>query len=356
MAIRVTKSTIQKPHVPADQLGFGRVFTDHMLIMEAEDGVWGDANIIPFDNLSMHPAATVLHYAQEVFEGLKAYRTDDDRILLFRIRDNFERMNLGAQRVALPEVHVDDAIQAVCALVDLDRSWVPSDDGTSLYIRPNLFGIDPKLGVDVAKQVMLNVICSPSGQYYKNGLAPTKIYVEDHFVRAVRGGMGYIKTGGNYAASLAAAQVAKTKGFDQVLWLDGIEQRYIEEVGSMNIFFYFKDELVTPELQGSILSGITRKSVIDLARSMNITVNERRISIEEVFERAQNGELIEAFGSGTAAVISPIGLLRYQDKDIVINDEKIGDLSRQLYDTLTGIQYGRLPDTFGWMTEVTRAD
>lgn len=352
MAIQITKSTTKRSRVPANELGFGCVFTDHMMIMEANDGKWDDASIIPFGNLSLNPASTVLHYGQEVFEGLKAYRTEDDRILLFRIQDNFNRMNIGAERVALPKVNVEDAIEAVCALVDIDRDWVPAEEGTSLYIRPNLFGMDSRLGVDAAHHVMLNVICSPSGPYYKNGLAPTKIYVEDHFVRAVRGGMGYIKTGGNYAASLAAGEIAHEKGFDQVLWLDGVEQRYVEEVGSMNIFFYFKDELVTPALQGSILSGITRSSVITLAESFGVPVHERQISIAEVFERANNGELMEVFGSGTAAVISPIGLLRYEEQEVVINNEQIGDLSRRLYDTLTGIQYGRLPDTFGWTTEV----
>ena len=352
MEIKITKTQERKPHVPIDQLGFGRVFTDHMMVMEFDNGQWGDANIIPFGALSLHPASTVLHYGQEVFEGLKAYRTQDGRVLLFRIRDNFERMNEGAQRVVLPKVNVDDAIRAVCALVDLDRDWVPDVNGASLYIRPNLFGIDPKLGVDASQTAMLNVICSPSGSYYEKGLSPIRIYVESQYVRAVRGGTGYIKTGGNYAASLAAGELARQRGFSQVLWLDGIEQKYVEEVGSMNIFFRFKDELVTPALQGSILSGITRRSVIELAKSFGISVNERRIGIEEIFERAKSGELLEVFGSGTAAVVSPVGVLRWNDQDVVINDEKIGELSQTLYDTLTGIQYGRIDDAFGWITEV----
>ena len=352
MEIKITKAQEQKPHVPVDQLGFGRVFTDHMAVMEFKKESWGDANILPFGPLPLHPASTVLHYGQEVFEGLKAYRAEDGRILLFRIRDNFERMNEGAQRVALPKVNVEDAIRVVATLVDLDREWVPDAEGTSLYIRPNLFGTDPKLGVDASQNAMLNVICSPSGSYYEKGLAPIRIYVESQYVRAVRGGVGYIKTGGNYAASLAAGELAHQKGFSQVLWLDGIEQKYVEEVGSMNIFFRFKDELVTPALQGSILSGITRRSVIELAKSFHMPVHERRISMEEVFERAQNGELLEAFGSGTAAVISPIGVLRWNDRDVVINQEKIGELSQKLYDTLTGIQYGRIDDSFGWVTEV----
>lgn len=353
MAINIIKTEQpRKLDVPEEQLGFGRVFTDYMAIMEAVDGQWGDALIQPFQNLSIHPASTVLHYGQEVFEGLKAYRASDDRILLFRVHDNFERMNIGTERLILPKIDVDMCVELTKQLVDLERNWVPSKEGTSLYIRPFMFGNEPRLGVKPAHHVMFSIICSPSGPYYKNGLAPTKIYVEDHFVRAVRGGMGYTKTGANYAASLLAGNLAEQKGFDQVLWLDGIEQKYIEEVGSMNIFFLFKNELVTPSLDGSILSGITRRSVIELARSMGVTVNERHISVEEVYERGKNGELLEAFGAGTAAVVSPVGLLRWKEQDLVISNGKIGELTQTLYDTLVGIQYGRLPDPFGWVTEV----
>lgn len=352
MNIQVTKSTALKEKVPVNQLGFGRVFTDHMFIVEAEDGRWDGARIVPFGPFPLHPAATVLHYGQELFEGLKAYRASDGRILLFRAKDNFHRINEGARRLALPEIDVDFAYEALNELLKIDASWVPDAPETSLYIRPFMFGNDPHLGVSAAKKVMFSIICSPSGAYYKTGLAPIKIYVENQYVRAVRGGMGYTKAGANYAASLLAGVKAHEKGFSQVLWLDGIEQKYVEEVGSMNIFFLFNDALVTPELQGSILSGITRRSIITLAQHFGIPVEERKLPMSEVFERHARGELLEVFGSGTAAVVSPVCELRWGENSMHIGEGQIGKQTQRFYDVLTGIQYGRLKDEFGWVSEV----
>ncbi|MGI6192378.1 MAG: branched-chain amino acid aminotransferase, partial [Christensenellales bacterium] len=302
--------------------------------------------------IPLDPAATVLHYGQEVFEGMKAYKTEDGRTLLFRPRDNFERMNISAARLCMPTLDVEHALNSLVELVKLDEEWIPSAPGTSLYIRPNMFGVDAKLGVSAANNVLFNIILSPSGAYYAAGLAPTKIYVEPEYVRAVRGGIGFTKAGGNYAASMLAGHEAHKMGYDQVLWLDGVERKYVEEVGAMNMFFLFKDELVTPALQGSILAGITRRSVLQLAGDMGIHAVERRISIDEVVDGIKSGRMLEAFGSGTAAVISPVGELRYKDEKLVIGDGGIGPVSQKLYDTLTGIQYGRLEDKYGWTYEV----
>lgn len=352
MQINITKTAQPKTKPDADKLGFGRLFSDHMFLMEAVDEVWENARIVPYGPLPIDPASTVLHYSQSVFEGLKAYRAKDGRILLFRAKDNFRRMNTSAKRVCLPEFDADFAYDALVKLVDLDRDWVPSNPGTSLYLRPFMFGNEAKLGVDKALNVQFSIICSPSGAYYETGLAPIRIYVEDKYVRAVRGGVGFAKTGANYAASLLAGVIAHGNGFSQVLWLDGIEHKYVEEVGAMNIFFRFKDELATPALQGSILPGITRQSVLTLAEEAGIKVVERPIAIAEIADRAAAGELLEVFGSGTAAVISPVGELVWGDKSIAINNGAIGELTQQLYDTLTGLQFGEVADTHGWITEV----
>jgi len=339
---------------PADEsrLGFGRIFTDHMFVMESDNGVWGEGKIVPYGPLPIDPASTVLHYGQEVFEGLKAYKAADGRTLLFRARDNFARMNDSADRLCLPRIDVDAAYEALCELLRIEEAWIPRKKGTSLYIRPNMFGNDARLGVDSAEHCMFNIICSPSGAYYAHGLAPVKIYVEPKYVRAVRGGMGFAKTGGNYAASLLAGVEAHKTGYDQVLWLDGVERKYIEEVGAMNMFFLFKDELVTPVLQGSILPGITRRSILQLAEDMGIKASERRISMEEVAEGIRSGELIEAFGSGTAAVISPVGEFYWNGEHLQVGDGNIGPVSQKFYDTLTGIQYGEIEDPHGWVTVV----
>ncbi len=352
MEIQITKTTQAKTKPNENELGFGRLFSDHMFLMEAVDGVWQSARIVPYGPLAIDPASTVLHYAQETFEGLKAYRAKDGRILLFRAMDNFRRLNKSCARVCLPELDADFAYEALVKLVGLERDWVPSQPGTSLYLRPFMFGNDAKLGVDKASNVQFCIICSPSGAYYATGLAPVRIYVEDEYVRAVRGGLGFAKTGANYAASLLAGVNAHEKGFSQVLWLDGIEHKYVEEVGAMNIFFRFRDELVTPALQGSILPGITRQSILTLAEEAGVKAVERQIAIAEVADRAAAGELLEVFGSGTAAVVSPVGELVWGDKSIVVNGGAIGELTQKLYDTLTGLQFGVVEDTHSWITEV----
>lgn len=351
MDIRVETTTNPRAKVPVGQLGFGKVKSDHMFLVEAVDGVWKNPRILPYGPIAMDPAAKVLHYGQELFEGLKAYRSQDDRVLLFRAEDNFRRLAEGAERLSMPPLPVEMGMEALKTLIDLDRDWVP-DAPATLYIRPFMFGDEPNLGVSASRSVTFCIITSPSGAYYDSGLAPVRIYVEDKFVRAVRGGFGYTKTGGNYAVSLYPGEIAHRKGYDQVLWLDGVEQKYIEEVGAMNIFFLFDDELVTPALQGSILSGITRKSVLQMAEDMGVKAVKRRISIDEVVSRGKAGELLEAFGSGTAAVISPVGALRYGEEELVVNDGKIGEVTQNMYDTLTGIQFGAMKDPYGWMLEV----
>jgi len=351
MKITRTASPKKKPE-DGSKLGFGRLFTDHMFLMRAENGVWDEGEIVPYGPIPLDPAATVLHYGQEVFEGMKAYRAEDGRILLFRPRDNFERMNTSAHRLCLPKLDVEYALSCLVELIRLERDWIPRAPGTSLYIRPNMFGVDARLGVGAAKSVLFNIILSPSGPYYAKGLAPTKIFVEPEYVRAVRGGIGFAKAGGNYAASMLAAQEAHDLGCDQVLWLDGVERKYVEEVGSMNMFFLFEDELATPALQGSILSGITRRSVLQLAKDMGIKAVERRISIDEVVDGARSGRLVEAFGSGTAAVIAPVGELYWRGEKLIIGDGGTGEVSSRLYDRLTGIQYGKLEDPYGWTFEV----
>ena len=351
MNIQVQKTTAPRPKVSVDQLGFGYVFSDHMFIADAVKGAWQNPRIVPYGPFSLEPSSTVLHYAQEIFEGLKAYRAKDGRILLFRAEENFKRMAMGAQRLSMPAFPIEDGVQALRELVALDRDWVP-EKPASLYIRPFMFGDDPYVGVRAAEHVVFSIITSPSGAYYAKGLAPIRIFVEDEYVRAVRGGFGYTKAGANYAASLYPAEVAGAKGYDQVLWLDGIERKYIEEVGSMNIFFLFEDELVTPALQGSILSGITRMSVLQMAADMGMKTSERPIAAEEIFQRGRDGSLLEVFGSGTAAVISPVGELCWKGETLTINGGEIGPVSQKLYDQLTGIQYGDIPDPYGWMTEV----
>ena len=307
---------------PADEsaLGFGRIFTDHMMIMEYDKGQgWHDARIVPYGPISMSPASTCLHYAQETFEGMKAYRTEDGRILLFRPQENFKRMNLSNERICIPQLDVDFCVESLKELVKLEKDWVPQEDGSSLYIRPFCIGNESRLGVKDADNYLYLVLLSPSGAYYPEGLKPVKIYVEEEYVRAVRGGVGFAKTGGNYACSMLAQHIAHEKGYSQVLWLDGVERKYVGEVGAMNMFFVIDGEVVTPELDGSILAGITRKSIIELLRNKGYKVTERKLSIQEVADAADAGKLQEAFGSGTAAVISPVGELMWGDKIMIIN-------------------------------------
>ena len=354
MNITITKTAAPKP-IPTDDstLGFGRVFSDHMFIMNYKAGQgWHDARIVPFQEILLSPAAMVLHYSQTIFEGLKAYRRPDGNIQLFRAEENFARMNLSGGRLVIPEIPEDVAMNALKELIKLDKAWVPHSDGASLYIRPFVFACDPFVGVRPGEEYIFMIIMSPSGPYYASGLNPVGIYVEESFVRAVRGGPGYTKTGGNYAASLAGQVEAQKQGLAQVLWLDGIERKYIEEVGAMNIFFRIGDEIITPELQGSILGGITRKSVIELCRKWGMKVTERKISIQEVADAYKSGALKEIFGTGTAAVISPVGLLKWGEMSMEINNNQIGEISAKLYDTLTGIQYGKIADDMNWTTEV----
>lgn len=354
MQIKV-EHTQHPKNKPADQnkLGFGRIFTDHMFIMDYTSGLgWHDPRIVPYAPLNLEPSAMCLHYGQSVFEGMKAYRTEDDRILLFRPDKNMARLNVSNDRLCIPPIDEEFAVEAVKKLVSVDSDWVPSAPGTSLYIRPFIIGVDPVVGVHPAHHLMFLIICSPVGAYYPEGLNPVKIYVEDGYVRAVKGGMGFAKTAGNYAASLKAQDEAEKQQYTQVLWLDGVERKYIEEVGTMNVFFQIGDEVITPALQGSILSGVTRMSVIEILKSWGIKVTERRLSIQEVADAAKDGRLKEAFGTGTAAVISPIGHLKWGDTIMNFNDGKIGELSQRLYDTVTGIQWGKLEDTFGWTVEV----
>ena len=349
--IKVTLTETPKQKPAEDALGFGKYFTDHMFMMDYnEEKGWHDPRIIPYGPIALDPSASVFHYAQEVFEGLKAYRTADGTIQLFRPEENFKRLNSSNDRLCIPQVDVDFCIKALSKLIEVEKDWVPHAEGTSLYIRPFIFACEPVLGVHPSKEYKFIIILSPSGSYYASGLAPVKIYVEPEYVRAVRGGTGFTKTGGNYACSLKAQQEAK--GYSQVLWLDGVERKYIEEVGAMNVFFVIGDEVVTPALLGSVLPGITRKSCIEILRSWGYTVNERRLSIDEVEEAAKNGQLNEMFGTGTAAVVSPVGELKYKDDVIEISGGEIGELTKRLYDELTGIQLSKREDRFGWITKV----
>ena len=349
MKFPVTKNPNPGTMPEASKLGFGSVFSDHMFLMDynSKDG-WHDARIVPYGPLSLSPAASVFHYAGEVFEGLKAYRRKDGKVQLFRHDANVERLNISAERIGLPQVPVDVAMAAIEQLVEVDQEWVPSAPGTSLYIRPFLFATDPALALHGVHQAIFSIILSPSGSYYAEGLNPVKIMLETEDVRAVRGGTGYTKCGGNYAASNRAGDKAMEKGYSQVLWLDGVERKYVEEVGAMNVMFKIDGKVVTPALTGSILSGITRRSCIQMLKSWGMEVEERLISIDELVEAARNGKLEEAWGTGTAAVISPIGELCYKDVKYTINDFKIGATAQKLYDELTGLQWGDKPDPFGW--------
>jgi len=353
-AISITKTTAPKAKpVSGESLPFGKYFTDHMFIMDYINGEgWVNPRIEPYAPFLIDPSAMVFHYGQAVFEGLKAYRCPDDSVNLFRPLLNFERINTSDARLVIPPLDAAFCVHATKELVKLDKDWIPSGEGESLYIRPFVIATDPYLGVRASDTYRFMIILSPSGAYYPQGINPVKIYVEDTYVRAVRGGTGFTKCAGNYASSLIAQEIAHKKGYVQVLWLDGIEQKYIEEVGSMNIIFVIDGKLVTPELNGSILPGITRRSCIELAKSLRMEVEERRISIDEIIEAGKNGRLTEAFGSGTAAVISPVGELKYEEHEIVINNNQIGPIAQLFYDTITGVQKGIVEDKLGWTTKV----
>ena len=354
MEIRIEKNLSPKAKpTDASALGFGKIFTDHMFMMDYDrENGWHDARIVPYGDLAISPAATVLHYGAEIFEGLKAYRRPDGEIQLFRPWDNFERMNNSADRLCLPKLDPEFALKALKALINLDRDWVPSAEGTSLYIRPFLFGNDPFLGVHTVNKAMFVIILSPSGSYYKEGVNPVRIMIETEDVRAVRGGTGYAKCGGNYAASNRAGERAEKQGYSQVLWLDGVERKYIEEVGAMNVMFKISGTVVTPALTGSILPGVTRKSCIEVLKQAGYPVEERLLSVDELERAMEDGTLEEAWGCGTAAVVSPIGKLAYKDKTFVVNGGAIGPVTQMLYDTLTGIQWGKIADPYGWTKPV----
>lgn len=347
--IPLPKEKMKTKFQDESQLGFGKIFTDRMLLIEWTSAKgWHDARVKPYEPFIMDPATLVLHYAQEIFEGLKAYKWQDGRVALFRPEMNARRMNLSADRLCMPEIPEDLFVKGVEKLVSLEKDWIPTTAGTSLYIRPTMIAVEPVLGIKTSDQFYFYVILSPVGQYYAAGFNPINIMVEDRFVRAVPGGTGDAKTGGNYASSLKAGLEAKQKGYDQVLWLDGRENRYIEEVGAMNMFFVYGKHIVTAPLHGSILAGITRDSVLKLALKLGYTTEERLIDVNELMADIKSGKVTEAFGSGTAAVISPVGKLCYKDESASIGSG-VGSVSQKLYDTLTGIQTGKIEDEFGWM-------
>ena len=347
--------TVTPKELPGDDnpLKFGTIFTDHMFIMDYDlDKGWHAARVVPYQPISLDPSAMVFHYGQEMFEGLKAYKTEDGRTLLFRPEKNIERANKTNRRICIPEIPEEDFLQAIKTIVKEDEAWVPTKPGTSLYIRPFIIATDPFLGVRPSNKYLFMIILSPVGAYYPEGLNPVKIWIEDEYVRAVKGGIGEAKTGGNYVASLKSQVKAHDAGYSQVLWLDGIERKYIEEVGAMNIFFKIDGTVVTPGLNGSILPGVTRDTVIQLCKEWGVPVEERRISIDEIYEAHEKGTLEEVFGTGTAAVISPVGQLRWEQNTMQVQDGGIGPLSQRCYDTITGIQIGKIEDNHNWTTNV----
>ena len=348
MNIQITKAKHSRiKEINFENLGFGEVFSDHMLSMEYRNGRWELPQIIPFGKIEIYPSLCSLHYGQVVFEGLKAFRTKSG-INIFRPEKYHERLNRSCQRLCIPQIDYDVFISGIKELLKLDRNWIPAKKGNSLYIRPFVFGTDNFLGVKTSSSYRFMIITSPVGAYYKEGFNPIRLITSGEYVRAVKGGLGAAKAPANYASSLLPAEEAKKKGFSQVLWLDGIERKYIEESGAMNIFFLIDSGLVTPPLEGSILEGVTRNSVIHLAKDLGIDVRERRISIDEILSAAEAGKLKEAFGTGTAAVISPVGEIQYNGTLVTINGGGTGPLSQRLYDEITGIQYGDREDRFGW--------
>jgi branched-chain amino acid aminotransferase len=352
-AIRITRTTTRKDKPKDQDLTFGAVFTDHMFVMNfQEEKGWYDPCVEPYGPFPFDPATAVLHYGQGLFEGLKAFRGRDGTIRLFRPQKHVERLNSTARRMCIPAIDSEMVLRSWTTLVDVDRDWVPSAVGTSLYLRPTIVASEPFLGVRPAKEYLYFVILSPVGAYYPEGINPVKIKVIDQYVRAVPGGLGEAKTSANYAASLYAAEEAKHEDFTQVLWLDGVHRKYIEEVGTMNIMLKIGDEVITPPLQGTILAGVTRDSALALLREWGHRVSERAVSIDEVVEAAARGTLEEVWGTGTAAVISPVGELAYRGQRIVVNGGRIGGLTQRLYDTIVAIQYGAAPDPGGWTLAV----
>lgn len=352
MKITMVKQRKQKPDYT--KLGFGKYFTDHMLVWEydASKGGWQEQEIIPYEDFKLDPATCSLHYGQGIFEGLKAYKNAQGGVTMFRPRDNFIRMNRSAERLCMAQFDVEEAVKGLEELVKIEEEWIPTAAGTSLYIRPFMFGTEAFLGVHPSKKFIMAIILSPVGSYYENGLQPTKLIVEDHYTRASQGGTGEAKCMGNYACSLLAGERAKEKGYDQVLWLDGEEKKYVTEVGAMNMAFVIDGVVVTPELDGSILHGITRDSAIKVLKKAGYKVEERKVSIQEVVDAYKSGKLDEAFGTGTAAVISPVGTINYEGLIMEINNGEMGKITGWLYDRITGIQSERYPDDFGWVYHV----
>lgn len=351
--IPVTRTTAPKKKTSDDALGFGTVFSDHIFVLDYDEGKgWHDPRIIPYESFSLDPASSVLHYAQAVFDGLKAYRGKDGKIRLFRPRKHAERLNKSCERLCIPEIDVELILESFRRLVAVDQDWVPSKPGTSLYLRPTVIANENFLGVRPAKSYTYFLLLSPVGPYYAEGINPVKILASDKYVRAVQGGLGEAKTAANYAASLYGAEVAKKAGYTQVLWLDGVHHKYLDEVGTMNIMVKIGDEVITPPLNGAILAGVTRDSILTLMRDWGLNVSERPISIDEVMEASKNGTLAEMWGTGTAAVVSPVGELGYKDQKIVINGGKTGPLTQKLYDAIVGIQYGATNDPHNWLEPI----
>ena len=355
--IKITKAEVLKEK-PTDEskLGFGKIFTDHMFVMEYDKGQgWHDPRIEPFHNFSLSPACSVLHYAQEIFEGMKAYRTADNTIQIFRPDCNAKRFQDSADRLCIPQIPEEDFVQAVKAIVEVDKDWVPFSEGATLYIRPFVFATMEQLGVHASTSYIFCIILSPSGAYYSTGLAPVRIYVEDEYIRAAPGLTGFTKCGGNYAASIKSGELAEELGYSQVLWLDGVEHKYVEEVGSMNIFFKIAGKIYTAACTGTVLPGVTRRSIIELCRDWGYEVIEGKLAIEDVMKAGHEGTLEEVFGAGTAAVVSPVKELKYEDDTVLIGDGSIGELTQKLYDTMTGIQWGKIEDTKNWIVPVCKA-
>lgn len=356
MEITITKAAPEKlKNKPEDEsnLVFGNIFTDHMFVIDyREDKGWFDPRIVPYGNFSIDPAAMSIHYGQEIFEGLKGYKSEDGSIFLFRPEENIKRFNRSAKRMCMPEVDIPLFMEGLKKLLLVEQDWIPENQGTSIYIRPAMLATEPHLGVRPSKEYIAFIILCPVGAYYREGLNPIKIYVEDKYVRASIGGTGEAKTAGNYAASLLAAEEAKEKGFTQVLWLDAASRKYIEEVGTMNMFFVIDNEVITAPLSGSVLPGITRDSAIQMVKSWGIKVSERSLSIDEVITASKDGTLTEAFGTGTAAVISPVGQITYKGEDHIVAGGKMGELSQKLYDEIVAIQYGKKEDPFGWRIKI----
>lgn len=349
--IELSNNRKEKPSF--SNLQFGKMYTDHMFVMDfTQDQGWHHPRIVPYQPITLDPAATIFHYGQTVFEGLKAYLSKNEEVFLFRPEENIKRLNRSCERLCMPPVDEEIALEALKKLVAIDRDWIPDVEGMSLYIRPFIISTEPNLDVSPSKSYKFLIILSPVGAFYKEGMNPVKIAVEQEYVRAVRGGTGNAKTAGNYAGAMLAQEKSGKSGYSQVLWLDGKENKYIEEVGSMNVFFKVNGEVVTPALSGTILEGITRKSVIELLKHWNVPVSERKISIDEFYEAHLNGQLEEAFGTGTAAVISPIGELLWKNEKLLINNGKTGPLAQKIYDALTGIQTGKMEDPFGWRVTV----